>query len=157
MDRFYTLMLIPEKNKSIKTLKIPAFVIKLAAVCVFGIMLFSGIILFDYWNLMQNVVDNKHISLENRQLREQLQIFQMKMNTLTNDVERISTFEQKLRTITGLEREKLTKSYFETLQVIQEQNQNIIDDIPENKAKNKTAPENAPPIVTGKQIGRAHV
>ncbi len=133
MDSFYTLMLVPEKNKSIKTLKIPAFAIKLAAVCVFGILLFSGIILFDYWNLMQNVVDNKHISLENRQLREQLQIFQMKINTLTNDVERISTFEQKLRTITGLEREKLTKSYFETLQVIQEQNQNLIDDMPEKK------------------------
>lgn len=137
MDRFYTLMLVPEKNKSIKTLKIPAFAIKLAAVCVFGLLLFSGVILFDYWNLMQNVVDNKHISLENRQLREQLQIFQMKINTLTNDVERISTFEQKLRTITGLEREKLTKSYFETLQVIQEQNQNLIDELPETKSKNK--------------------
>ena len=138
MDRFYTLMLVPEKNKSIKSLKIPSFAIKLAAVCVFGVFLFSGIILFDYWNLMQNVVDNKHISLENRQLREQLQIFQMKINTLTNDVERISTFEQKLRTITGLEREKLTKSYFETLQVIQEQNQNIIDDIPDTKAKTQS-------------------
>lgn len=140
MDRFYTLMLIPEKNKDIKSLKIPAFVIKLASVCVFGLLLFSAIILFDYWNLMQNVVDNKHISLENRQLREQLQIFQMKMNTLTNDVERISTFEQKLRTITGLEREKLTKSYFETLQVIQEQNQNLMDDLPaaKNKENNST-------------------
>lgn len=138
MDRFYTLMLIPEKNKSIKTLKIPGFVIKLAAVCIFGILLFSLIILFDYWNLMQNVVDNKHISLENRQLREQLQIFQMKINTLTNDVERISTFEQKLRTITGLEREKLTKSYFETLQVIQEQNQNLLDDLPTNTKNSKT-------------------
>lgn len=130
-------MLVPEKNKSIKTLKIPAFAIKLAAVCVFGLLLFSGIILFDYWNLMQNVVDNKHISLENRQLREQLQIFQMKINTLTNDVERISTFEQKLRTITGLEREKLTKSYFETLQVIQEQNQNLQDQLPNTKTKDK--------------------
>lgn len=141
MDRFYTLMLVPEKNKSIKSLKIPAFAIKLAAVCIFGVLLFSAIILFDYMNLMQNVVDNKHISLENRQLREQLQIFQMKINTLTNDVERISTFEQKLRTITGLEREKLTKSYFETLQVIQEQNQNIIDDIPETKSKSPTKQE----------------
>lgn len=141
MDRFYTLMLIPEKNQSVKTLKIPAFAIKLAAVCIFGVLLFSSIILFDYWNLMQNVVDNKHISLENRQLREQLQIFQMKINTLTNDVERISTFEQKLRTITGLEREKLTKSYFETLQVIQEQNQNIIDDLPEAAPKGKKSPQ----------------
>ncbi len=137
MDRFYTLMLVPEKNKSIKSLKIPAFAIKLAAVCIFGLLLFSAIILFDYWNLMQNVVDNKHISLENRQLREQLQIFQMKINTLTNDVERISTFEQKLRTITGLEREKLTKSYFETLQVIQEQNQNLLDELPDTNVKDK--------------------
>lgn len=143
MDRFYTLMLIPEKNQSVKTLRIPAFAIKLAVICVFGILLFSTIILVDYWNLMQNVVDNKHISLENRQLREQLQIFQMKINTLTNDMERISTLEQKLRTITGLEREKLTKSYFETLQVIQEQNQNIIDDLPDSKTKDKKSKANS--------------
>ncbi len=144
MDKFYTLMLIPEKNQKIKSMNIPSFAVKLAAVGTFGILLFLSIILVDYWNLMQNVIDNKHISLENKQLREQLQIFQMKINSLTNDVERISTFEQKLRTITGLEREKLTKSYFDTLQVIQEQNQNILDDTTESDAKNVKADVDVP-------------
>lgn len=144
MDRYYTLMLIPEKNQQIKSIKIPTLAIKMFSVFAFAILLFLAIILIDYWGLMQNVVDNKHVSMENKQLREQLQIFQMKINSLTNDVERISIFEQKLRTITGLEREKLTKSYFETLQVIQEQNQNILDDSTHSNADSSNAKNSEP-------------
>src|SRR5690606_40528852 len=53
--------------------------------------------------ILQQVYENKHLSIENRQLKEQIQLFQMKMNTLSDDLKRINTFEKKLRVITGLE------------------------------------------------------
>jgi murein DD-endopeptidase MepM/ murein hydrolase activator NlpD len=71
---------------------------------------------------MSGVVDGKYVNQENKILREQLQIMQMKINALGQDLERISIFEKKIRTITGLDREKLTRSYFETLKLLQDQN-----------------------------------
>jgi len=153
-------MLVPEKSQKIKSLRIPIMVVRLLSFLAFFLILFLGIIFVDYWHLMQNLVDNKHIALENKQLREQMQIFQLKINSLGNDVDRMSIFEQKLRTITGLEREKLTKSYFETLQVIQEQNQNIIDDstsaaavvIPSSKVTNNPSLDFGPDEMEKKPI-----
>jgi len=57
---------------------------------------------------MQQVYRNKHLSIENRQLKEQIQLFQMKINALTEDLERIRVFEEKLKVITGLDIANLT-------------------------------------------------
>jgi murein DD-endopeptidase MepM/ murein hydrolase activator NlpD len=58
---------------------------------------------YDYWNVLSQVYENKHLLVENRQLKEQVQLFQMKLNSITEDLERINVFERKLRSITGLE------------------------------------------------------
>ena len=83
--------------------------------CFFMVMLvlLLGILAYDYWKILQQVYENKHLGLENRQLKEQVQLFQMKMNSLGDDLRRINTFERKLRVI------KLTKQkliYIQTLQ-----------------------------------------
>jgi murein DD-endopeptidase MepM/ murein hydrolase activator NlpD len=67
------------------------------------VVLLVGVLAYDYWKILQQVYENKHLSIENRQLKEQIQLFQMKMNTLADDLKRINTFEKKLRVITGLE------------------------------------------------------
>jgi murein DD-endopeptidase MepM/ murein hydrolase activator NlpD len=103
MNQYYTIMVVPEKDKGVKSYKIPAlFFRSLAFFLVMGLLLI-GILAYDYWKILQQVYENKHLSLENRQLKEQVQLFQMKMNTLSEDLRRINTFERKLRVITGLE------------------------------------------------------
>ena len=103
MNQYYTIMVVPEKDKGVKSYKIPAlFFRSLAFFLVMGLLLL-GILAYDYWKILQQVYENKHLSLENRQLKEQVQLFQMKMNTLSEDLRRINTFERKLRVITGLE------------------------------------------------------
>jgi murein DD-endopeptidase MepM/ murein hydrolase activator NlpD len=67
-----------------------------------------GILTYDYWNVLSQVYENKHLLAENRQLKEQVQLFQMKLNSITEDLERINVFERKLRAITGLETIKAT-------------------------------------------------
>ncbi len=101
-------MVVPEKEKGVKSFKIPGiFIRSLAIVVVLSSILF-GILLYDYWKISQQISENKHLSLENRQLREQIQLFQMKINSLGDDLQRIKTFENKLRIITGLK--DVTKS-----------------------------------------------
>lgn len=108
LDRYYTLMIIPEKNKNVRSIRVPRLVFRsLIFIFVTGVFL-SSILLYDYWNVLSQVYENKHLLVENRQLKEQVQLFQMKLNTITVDLERINVFERKLRNITGLESIKPT-------------------------------------------------
>ncbi len=103
MNNYYTVMIIPEKEKGVKSFKIPALFFRSIAFFFVMLVLLIGIFAYDYWKILQQVYENKHLGLENRQLKEQVQLFQMKMNTLADDLKRINTFERKLRVITGLE------------------------------------------------------
>jgi murein DD-endopeptidase MepM/ murein hydrolase activator NlpD len=103
MNNYFTIMIIPEKEKGVKSYKIPALFFRSLAFFTVMLVLLIGILAYDYWKILQQVYENKHLGLENRQLKEQVQLFQMKMNTLSDDLRRINTFERKLRVITGLE------------------------------------------------------
>jgi murein DD-endopeptidase MepM/ murein hydrolase activator NlpD len=103
MDKYYTVMVVPEKQKGVKTYRIPTVLFRSLAFLVVMLVMLIGVLAYDYWKILQQVYENKHLSIENRQLKEQIQLFQMKMNTLADDLRRINTFEKKLRVITGLE------------------------------------------------------
>jgi murein DD-endopeptidase MepM/ murein hydrolase activator NlpD len=96
-------MVIPEKNKNVHSIRIPRLVFRSFIFLAITFIVLLGILTFDYWNILSQVYENKHLLVENRQLKEQVQLFQMKLNTITEDLERINVFERKLRAITGLE------------------------------------------------------
>ncbi len=108
LDRYYTLMIIPEKNKEVRSIKIPRLLFKSLIFLFVTFVILLGILTYDYWNVLSQVYENKHLLVENRQLKEQVQLFQMKLNSITEDLERINVFERKLRAITGLEAIKAT-------------------------------------------------
>lgn len=103
MEKFYTLMIIPEKNKAVRSIKIPALLIRSFSVVFVLASILISIFVYDYWMILKQIHENRHLNLENRQLREQIQLFQMKVNSLSDDLERIDIFEKKLRVITGLD------------------------------------------------------
>ncbi len=96
-------MIIPEKNKEVRSIKIPRLLFKSLIFLFITFVILLGILTYDYWNVLSQVYENKHLLVENRQLKEQVQLFQMKLNSITEDLERINVFERKLRSITGLE------------------------------------------------------
>lgn len=96
-------MIIPEKDKNLKSIKIPGLLFRSISFIIVTISLLVGILMYDYWKILQQIHENKHLSLENRQLRDQIRLFQMKINSLADDLERVTTFERKLRIITGLD------------------------------------------------------
>lgn len=110
MDRYFTIMIVPERDKGVRSIRMPRVVFHaLTFLCVAIIGLLS-ILIFDYWKILKQVHENKHLTIENRQLKEQIQLNQMKINAVTEDIERIRTFEKKLRIITGLQETDLTQS-----------------------------------------------
>lgn len=102
MNRYYTIMIVPEQDR-VKAFRIPRLVYKSLAFMFILLLIISGILLYDYYQIIQQVYQNKHLTIENRELREQIQIFQMKLNSLIKDINRIKIFESKLKVITGLE------------------------------------------------------
>lgn len=110
MDRYFTVMVVPEREKGVKSFRIPRVVFHALLFFAVVFMVLLGILTYDYWKILRQVYENKHLTIENRQLKEQVQLFQMKLNSLTEDLERIHTFEKKLRIITGMEEVDLTQS-----------------------------------------------
>lgn len=116
-------MIVPEKNRKIKSFKIPGFLFKSLALIVVVISALIAIFAYDYSQILGQIHENKHLALENRQLREQIQLFQMKLNSLSDDLTRINTFEKKLRIITGLEDIEKTQ-----VPLIRDNNSQMMDD-----------------------------
>ncbi|MBT3235532.1 MAG: peptidoglycan DD-metalloendopeptidase family protein [Bdellovibrionales bacterium] len=102
MDRFFTVMIIPERSKGVKSFRVPRLLFRALSFFVAISILLLAILSYDYRKILHQVYENKHLTIENRQMKEQIQLFQMKINSLTDDIERIHTFERKLRIITGL-------------------------------------------------------
>ena len=96
-------MVVPEKEKGVKSFRIPKVFFHAAIFLVVIFIFLLAILSYDYWKILRQVYENKHLTIENRQLKEQIQLFQMKINSLTEDIERINIFEKKLRIITGID------------------------------------------------------
>ena len=99
-------MIIPEREKGVKSFRIPKVMFR--AIIFFSVItiVIIGILAYDYSKLINQVYKNKHLTIENRQLKEQIELFDRKLNSLTEDIRRIHIFERKLRVITGLEEQE---------------------------------------------------
>ncbi|OFZ36594.1 MAG: hypothetical protein A2504_12260 [Bdellovibrionales bacterium RIFOXYD12_FULL_39_22] len=101
-------MVVPERDKGVRSFRIPTVFFN-AALFFSAISVFVFLVLaYDYWNLVRQVYKYDLLNRENQQLKEQIGLFQMKLNSLEDDIDRISIFEKKLRIITGVEKTDLT-------------------------------------------------
>jgi len=113
LDRYLTVMIIPGREKGIKSIRIPNFFFRAFVFLFVLFFILLGILGYDYWKIILQVYENKHLRTENRLLKEQIKLNQMKINTLTEDIKRIHTFEEKLKIITGLKNIDKSKSFLD--------------------------------------------
>lgn len=104
MKRFHTVMVIPDGTKNTHSFRIPKVIWNSILIIFAFATILIAILTYDYFQILQQVYRNKYLSTENSQLKEQVQILQLKMNSLLTDVERIQEFEKKLRIMSGVER-----------------------------------------------------
>lgn len=102
-NRFYTLLVIPEKTSKVKRIIVPAWLLKGTLVASVFISILVVLMVYDYWYVMREITVNKELKTENLKLRQQVQIYKSKMNTIENTVDRIKTFSTRLKVITNIE------------------------------------------------------
>ena len=96
-------MVVPEKGR-VWSFRVPRLIYRSIAFMSIVFLIVASILLYDYYRIVQQVYQNKYLTIENRELREQIQIFHMKLNSLVKDINRIKIFESKLRVMTGLKK-----------------------------------------------------
>lgn len=102
-NKYYTVLIVPEKTSQVRKLVLPAWLIRgSVAAFLFAIMI-GGVMIFDYWYVMNQISENKELKLENRRLRQQVQVFKNKLTTVESTMERVKAFTTRLRVITNIE------------------------------------------------------
>lgn len=101
MNKFFTILLIPEKTDQVKKLLIPTIYLRVAMVLGFFACFFLFFMVYDYVKVMQQLAENRKLIVENRELRERIQGFSNKLRVVEDSLERIQTFATKLRIITN--------------------------------------------------------
>jgi murein DD-endopeptidase MepM/ murein hydrolase activator NlpD len=102
-NRFFTLMIIPENSPEVKRIIIPSWVVRASLLSGIFAVVLGGVMLFDYWYVMSQIGENKQLKIENRRLRQQVQIFKNKMTTVEATMDRVKTFTTRLKVITNIE------------------------------------------------------
>jgi murein DD-endopeptidase MepM/ murein hydrolase activator NlpD len=115
-NRYYTLLVIPEHTSVVRRWVIPNWLVRTAGVAGLFVLAIGIIMVLDYWYVMGQISENKDLRVENRQLRQQVQVFENKIATIEDTMERIKTFSTRLKVITNIEdRNKLIESLNENL------------------------------------------
>ena len=96
-------MIVPEKTQNVKRLVIPSYIFKGGVLAFVFLVVLATVMVLDYANVMSQISENKQLKGENRQLKQQVQIFKDKMLTLESTIDRVKTFATKLRIITNIE------------------------------------------------------
>lgn len=110
-NRFYTLLVVPEKTDRVRRIVLPSWVIRGSLVALVIVGIFSAILMMDYWYIASQVGENKKLKAENRRLRQQTQLYQSRISTIESNLERIKTFSTRLKVITNIEdRDSLLQS-----------------------------------------------
>lgn len=133
-------MLIPEHTSAVRRWVIPSWVIRTAGIAALFFVAIAMIMTLDYWYVMSQISENKDLRLENRQLRQQVQVFENRITGIEDTIERVRTFSTRLKVITNIEsRNKLIESLNESLP---EANRNIETKFAlESNEKTRKSPE----------------
>jgi hypothetical protein len=96
-NRFYTVLIVPEKTSQVKHLVFPTWAMRGIAFGLAMCILLAGVMIFDYAYVMSQIGENKQLKLENRRLRQQVQLFHRLMEPHTllgplTELETISVF-----------------------------------------------------------------
>ena len=69
-NRFYTIMIVPEKTTQVRKILIPAWVVRLSAVAIAVMIVLVGVMIANYGYVMSQVGENNELKTENRRLRQ---------------------------------------------------------------------------------------
>ena len=101
-NRFYTVMIIPENASRSRQFNVPTWFVRAGLVALPILILISITLFLDYRFVAGQVYENRELQSENRRLRQSVQLYQNRMDSLESSLNRIENFSARLRMITNL-------------------------------------------------------
>jgi murein DD-endopeptidase MepM/ murein hydrolase activator NlpD len=109
-NRFYTIMIVPENAQKPRQFHIPSWTIRLSLILMPIVILLGITILLDYRYISSQINENRALQTENRKLRQDMQLYQSRLDSMESSLERIENFSSRLKMITNLmDRDQLSQ------------------------------------------------
>jgi murein DD-endopeptidase MepM/ murein hydrolase activator NlpD len=109
-NRFYTIMIVPENAQKPRQIHVPAWLIRVTLILLPILILLAVTILLDYRYIASQVSENRDLQAENRKLRQDVQLYQSRLDSMESSLERIENFSSRLKMITNLmDRDQLSQ------------------------------------------------
>ncbi len=109
-NRFYTVLIIPENSSKARQFHVPAWLIRAVWVVLPVLVLIAVTLFLDYRFVANQVYENRELQSENRRLRQNVQLYQNRMEALESSLDRIENFSARLKMITNLmDRDQLSQ------------------------------------------------
>lgn len=105
-NRFYTLMVVPEEGRAVRKWLIPSWVIRGAGLLLFVGLALTAIMAMDYLYLSGRVGENRDLQVENRRLRQKVQVYRSRIANIEKTLDRIEVFSNRLKVITNIDQEQ---------------------------------------------------
>lgn len=100
-DRYFTVMIVPEKKTRVRKFVIPKIFVKIAiAWGIISSVILSYIVL-DYFSLLHSINQTDDVRIENAKLVSEVGRLQSKMISMNDSLDRINIFAKKLKVITN--------------------------------------------------------
>lgn len=131
-NRFYTIMIVPENAQKPRQFHVPSWLIRVSLILLPILLLLAITILLDYRYIASQVGENRELQAENRKLRQDVQLYQSRLDSMESSLERIENFSSRLKMITNLmDRDQLSQQVDSPLP-----SSVIAEKAPENKSSN---------------------
>jgi murein DD-endopeptidase MepM/ murein hydrolase activator NlpD len=102
-NKFFTILVVPEKTQQVRRIVIPSYLFKGGILAIVFLVALATLMVLDYANVMKQIGEHRQLQVENRQLKQSVQVFKDKLVTIENTLDRVKTFATKLKIITNIE------------------------------------------------------
>lgn len=108
-ERFFTLVIIPQKTAAVKKKRIPVLLVTFLVLILLGLTAVWMWIMFDYLSIRSQLVNIDKLQLEFEEKEKQIKTFNEKYDKIQMNFEHLKSLNYKLRSVTSLERDKKNK------------------------------------------------
>ena len=103
-------MIVPENALKPRQFHVPSWAIRVSLILLPILILLAVTILLDYRYIASQVGENRDLQAENRKLRQDVQLYQSRLDSMESSLERIENFSSRLKMITNLmDRDQLSQ------------------------------------------------
>ncbi len=110
--KHYTVIVVPEKASTLFKLKFSNHSLYILTTLILATFIISGYMFYNYMDVRSKYIEIGDLSEQNRQLKEELDEFEVTYETLSARMEKIKGFDEKIRDITDIDEYTENKTLF---------------------------------------------